>query len=440
MSKLPVPDVDALVAKDLKVFYDGKRYLIDNGTKYVPIDRTSLKSHLKARGIADPDGFINTVQTEKYVEYAGPLAGRQRGLHCHEGHQLLATSNPIVIKTKRGKYPTIKKFIQSILGGDEHAAVQYDRFLGWMKSARLAMLAGQRRPGQALVLAGPPDCGKTQLIDSIIVPSIGGRSGKAFGYLSGGTRFNSDLIGSEVLIADDETNDTHLASRRSFGEGIKGALFPSAVQMEGKFRDAYQFPLLWRVVIAVNVDPASLMVLPPLDKDIHDKLMIFRCRRGLDLPEGTFEQWRNAIISELPAFLHAVEQFEVTERGPEFGRCGVSTFHHPEILKAVEDLSPQRQLLALIDNSNSAGGSGDIVLPWEGSASALQSLLTARGACGSQEAGTLLRFGTSAGKLLSSLAERPTSGVSKLTLRSGTQWYRIDRPNIPRPNSTDELF
>ena len=32
--------------------------------------------------------------------------------------------NPIVIKAKRGKYPTIKKFIQSILGGDEHAAVQ----------------------------------------------------------------------------------------------------------------------------------------------------------------------------------------------------------------------------------------------------------------------------------------------------------------------------
>jgi hypothetical protein len=303
----------------------------------------------------------------------------------------------------------------------------------------MAMLAGQRRPGQALVLAGPPDCGKTQLIDAIIVPSIGGRSGKAFGYLSGGTRFNSDLIGAEVLIADDETNDTHLASRRSFGEGIKGAVFTSAVQMEGKFRDAYQFPLLWRIVIAVNDDPASLMVLPPLDKDIHDKLMIFRCRRGLDLPEGAFEQWRAKIEVELPAFLYAVENFNVIEDGPEFSRCGVSTFHHPEIVNAVAELSPERQLLALIDNSNSEGGTCDISLPWEGSATNLQALLTGQ-ARGRGESISLLRFGTTAGKLLSSLSERPTSGVSKLTMHNGIQWYRIDRPKIPRPDSTDELL
>ena len=272
------------------------------------------------------------------------------------------------------------------------------------------------------------------------MPSIGGRSGKAFCYLSGGTRFNSDLIGAEVLIADDETNDTHLASRRSFGEGIKGALFPAAVQMEGKFRDAYKFPLLWRVVIAVNDDPASLMVLPPLDNDIHDKLMIFRCQRGMDLAEGAFEQWRATIRSELPGFLYAVEQIDVTECGPEFGRCGVSTFHHPGIVKAVEDLSPQRQMLALIDNSNTNGGSGDIVLPWEGSASALQSQLTAGGSCVCQEAGALLRFGATAGKLLSSLAASPASGVSKLPMRNGIQWYRIDRAKITRADLSNELI
>jgi hypothetical protein len=435
-----VPNVDALLVKDCEVFYDGKRYLMDNGTKYVPLDRTSLKSQLKSKGIADPDAVINHIQTEKYVEYAGPLAGRKRGLHSYEGHHLLATCSPTVIKAKRGKYPTIKKFIQRLLGGDEHADVQCDRFMGWLKAARMAMLAGERRPGQALVLAGPADCGKTQLIDQIVVPSIGGRSGKAYSYLSGATRFNSDLIGAEVLVADDETNNTHLASRRTFGEGIKGALFPAAIQMEGKFRDPYSFPLLWRVVIAVNDDAASLMVLPPLTKDISNKLMILRCQRGVDISEGEFEQWRSGIKEEMPAFLHAVELFQVTEDGPEFSRCGVSTFHHPDIVRAVEEMSPERQLLALIDGSNSQGGPRDISLPWDGSALDLQTLMTEQGAYGHKEASKLLDFHTTLGKLLSTLAGSPASGVSRLTVRNGTQWYRIDRSKIPRQELHGELF
>lgn len=435
--KRPIPDIDGLVVGIAEVFYDGKRYFFNNGTKYIPLSKQSLKSQLIERGIENVTSFINKVETENYVEYAGPLAGKTRGLHRYQSNQLLATSSPEIIESKEGGYPTIERFIGNLLGGDQWGSIQIHRFYGWMKSARMAVLQGIRRPGQALVLAGPPDCGKTQLIDSILVPALGGRSGKAFGYLTSATRFNSELVGAEVLVADDETRDTHFSSRRAFGEGIKGALFSADVHMEGKFRDAFNFPLVWRVVIALNDDHSSLLVLPTLSTDIKDKLMIFRCQKGLRIAEGEFDQWKARIKEELPFFLNAVENFLPEEDGPEFARCGVSSFQHPHIVAALEATTPENQLLSLIDSA----GPVSLEFPWEGTASQLQALLTSRDTPGHVEASALLKHPLVTGRLLAALVEDPASGVAKLTVHNGTQRYRIDRSSPSEQEVTlDDCF
>lgn len=357
----------------IEVFYDGVRYLWDNGRDFIPMDSRSLTKQLEMRGIRPADNFIAAVQTDRYIKYAGPLAGRQRGVHESNGDLLLATVSPRLIKSSPGPFPTIRGFIADLLGGDEHQERQIEAFFGWMQTARRSMLEGTRRPGQALVLAGPVACGKTQLIKQVITPSMGGRDARPYKYLSGANAFNADLIGAEVLIIDDETAATRIEKRRALGDGIKNALFASSVRIEGKFKNAFDFDPLWRLVIAVNDEPESLLVLPPLAADLSDKLMLLKCQKAIEMDDAQFNQWRKDVAEEMPAFLHAVENFQIKPENID-GRCGVKSFYHPDVVAAISELSPEHQLRSLVDVLEASGG---ISLPWEGSAALLRALLTA---------------------------------------------------------------
>lgn len=411
----PAPDW-----QDPEVFYDGTRFLLNNGRDYVPMDGRSIARQLKMRGVVNVDHAICRIQTDCYVKYFGPIAGKTRGIHESNGDLLLASSNPNIIKARPGDCPTIRKFITDLFGGDEHAGTQVESFVGWMKIARLAMLEGKRRPGQALVLAGPIQCGKTQLIKQIIVPTMGGRQAQPYKYLSGKTGFNSDLLGAEILVIDDEAASNRIENRRALGDGIKTTLFASSVRIEGKFKSGFDFAPLWRIVIAVNDQPEALMVLPPLSQDLSDKMMILKCQKALELSDDDFDLWQTSIATELPAFLYDVERFVIQPENSD-GRCGVRCFTHPGVVDAISELSPEHQLRNLIDALESSGG---IVLPWEGTASGLKALLGSCAATRADAERLLGNWAPGCGVYLSRLVGKC---VEKMKLRDGDQRWRVSK-------------
>lgn len=416
------PEDDLNPAK--RFYYDGTRYYLDSGREFVPMDQKSVSRHLKQCGLVTHemiDGTICDIQTENFIKYCGPLAGRRRGVYESNGDLLLASSNPRIIPSKPGNFPTILGFIKTLFSGDEHATTQIESFLGWLKIARLAMLEGKRRPGQALVLAGPVACGKTQLIKQIVTPSMGGREAKPYKFLSGKTGFNADLLGAEVLVIDDEAASTRIEQRRALGDGIKTSLFASSVRIEGKFRTGFDFAPLWRIVIAVNDQPEALMVLPPLSVDLADKLVILKCWKALELSDEDFEIWQATIAAELPAFLYDVENFDITQDRVD-GRCGVKSFYHPEVVEAISELSPEHQLRSMIDALEAAGG---IALPWEGTSSALRGILTASGSPVRQDAERLLGNWSAACGVY--LARLDGKGVEKLKLLDGNQVWKVSK-------------
>lgn len=404
---------------DFQAYYDGARFYLDNGKDFVPMDGRSIKSHLRTRKIGPIEEVVCKIQTDSYVKYIGPLAGKSRGVYESNGDLLLASASPKIIHSTPGIFPTIQRFITDLFGGDDHAESQVAAFIGWMATARRAMLEGNRRPGQALVLAGPIACGKTQLIKQVIVPAMGGREAKPYKYLSGKTGFNADLIGAEVLVIDDEAASTRIENRRALGDGIKTSLFASSVRIEGKFRNGFNFAPLWRIVIAVNNQPEALMVLPPLSHDLADKIMILKCQKALELTDDDFEIWQASIAAELPAFLHEVENFEIRPENAD-GRCGVKSFFHPDVVDAISELSPEHQLRTMIQAMESAGG---ISLPWDGTSAALKAILTASSSPVRLDADRLLgSWSAACGVYLSRLVGK---GVEKLPLRDGDQRWRI---------------
>jgi hypothetical protein len=418
-------------ANSMPAYYDGTRYLLDNGIDFVPMDRRSFKSHLERAFVADPEAEICRVQLSRFVRYAGPIAGKRRGMIESNGALLLATSSPSIITAAPGDFFTIRGFIRRLIGTGDHGERQTAAFMGWIHIARRALLAGQRRPGQALVLAGPIACGKTQLIKQIITPCLGGRTGSPYRYLTGKTGFNGDLIGAEILVCDDEAGSTRIESRRALGDGIKNTLFTSSVRVEAKHRNPFEVDPFWRLVIAVNDQPEALLVLPPLSHDLADKITILHCTPAI--PEGTdFDEWQAAIRAELPAFLHAVESYAIPPEDAE-PRCGVRAFWNPEIVAAVSELAPESQLMQMIDAANSTGA---LALPWTGTASTLKALLCAPSATTRHDAERLLgSWPQACGVYLARLEGRR---IVKLVQRDGIQTWRIE-PQEGEKESTPDI-
>lgn len=404
-------------------FYDGTRYLLDIGDDYSPMNEMSVKRHLKRAGLKtadERDDAICDIQTERLVHFAGPLAGYQRGLHEVNGRRLLATSSPNIIKASPGEWPTLRAVIEGLLRDPEAGEHQIDIFYGWLKFARESLTTGRRRPGQALALCGPRGCGKSLLLD-ITEAALGGRRANPYSHFTGKTGFNADIAGAELLAVDDEAGSTDLRARKLLAANIKSNLFSGSVRIEGKHRQPFQLAPCWRMILAVNDEPEALLVLPPISEDVADKIILAHCHRfPLPMPAHTMDE-RSAffarLMSELPAFVNWLEAWQPPADIRE-ERCGVTYYHHPALLAALHELSPEGQLAELIDT---AAARGDIALPWEGTASVLKAVLLDCPAT-RRDAERLLANANTCGKYLGRLEGKR---VVRLPLADGIQPWRI---------------
>ena len=115
---------------------------------------------------------------------AASLAGYHKGIVEFRDKRLLILDSPVFIAAQPGDWTLLSEFLLNLLGVNQ---VQY--FYGWLKIALEALYNKKFRPGQALVLAGPKDCGKS-LLQNLLTVLFGGRSAKPHQYMNGGTDFN----------------------------------------------------------------------------------------------------------------------------------------------------------------------------------------------------------------------------------------------------------
>lgn len=418
------PETEPLSDDPVKRFYyNGSGYFLDTGREFIPVDQRSVTRHMKAWGLNrdEIEAAVCLIQIDQFINFAGPLAGHPRGIHNAGGAKLLATVSPHIIKARPGSWDTIRAVLEGLLDDPDVGKVQVEILLAWLKIARESLVSNRRRPGQAIGLTGPRGGGKSLLID-LIEAALGGRRANPYAYFIGRTNFNADLAGAELLAVDDEAGSTDIRSRRTLAANIKSCLFSGNVRVEGKHKQAFNFRPCWRMLLALNDEPEALLVLPPITEDIGDKITLFRChKRPLPMPAHTLDE-REAffatLVSELPGLLAWLESWEIPQQLRE-ERCGVRWFHHPAILAALNELSPEGQLIGLIDTAHASGA---LPLPWVGTAADLKGILC--------HAVTIAR---DAEKLLGSWA--PATGtylarieggrVERLTVRDGIQRWRI---------------
>ena len=177
----------------------------------------------------------------------------------------------------------------------------------------------------------------------------------------------------------------------------------------------------------LNDDPERLMVLPPLDTDVEDKIMLFkveRCRMPMptDTPDEA-EAFMSAMVAELPAFVHDLDGWTIPAdlKNP---RYGIDRYHHPDIARDLDLTSPEARLREMIDEvifgSIQAGLRPE---PWEGKAVELERMLVDKKSPCAREAERLLPAGGAVcGKYLGRLAKQETTRFSQRKEDGLTVW------------------
>ena len=380
-----VPDPE-----DVKAYYDRdrKEYLMENIEGiWIARNETQCKRLLRSKGYSTKHGdnlispaeqVLLDIEEKHTVSYAGPLAGKKAGYYVDNRVQILVTESIELVEPVKGTWDNIKTVIYGLLGEgiDKYSTDQIETFIGWLRVAVNSLHSGNFQPGQAVALAGEAACGKS-LMQQIITEVLGGRSAKPAQYLTGKTNFNAELFGAEHLMLEDESMTPNMQSRRALGDAIKNTVVNEIHSCAKKHRTPVNLKPWWRLSISVNDDPESLMVLPPLDDSITDKITLLHAHK-FEMPmDTTAPQNRKAfwkiLTGEVPSFCHYLLNSETPS---EFtcSRYGVKTWQNPELIELIDGLSQEAILLGLIDESlfreTQAG-------EWRGTANELRRLLLA---------------------------------------------------------------
>lgn len=317
------------------------------------------------------DALLTHLETERLLDYAGGLAGWKSGVHEINRDQVLVTHELELVVPKAPErvpvspkwdaaawgYPVLGTFLEKLFNGVDHdgekeeSCEQLSRVLTWLWHFLGSLYKGQYSTGLALGIAGEPKCGKT-LFAHVVQVLAGGIVARPYRYMTGADNFNEEMLEAALLLVDDENSDTNIQSRLKFGAEIKQLVATQGVRIRAMHQKAMLMKPIQRLMVLVNLEPERLQVLPPIDTDIRDKLLIVKgYRKEMPMPTRTPDEQRtfwNTLIGELPHFLHWLLHVYSPSVG-DLDRFGPKHWQHPEVLSELAKLNPEERTLEFVD-------------------------------------------------------------------------------------------
>lgn len=432
------PKLASKVPDYIEVFYDvrdGAYWYRLNG-RYITLKKSELFMQITKQynithkgnpleNLSPLDWIVANAREHRQIDYAGGLAGHRIGLFKDgSGRQYLVTDEAKGVfdeMPKKFELPDFfMEFVAELLPGE-----QADYFFHWLAIALRSLRKGDFRPGQVCIFAGPVQCGKS-LLQNIITEVLGGRSASPMRYMMEETTFNRDLGGAEHWPIEEPKTSTDTRTRVQFGNSIKECFNNRDFSIHAKGKEAITLPIARRGTISLNNDPELLMVLPPLNGSVDDKLMLFNCavvKKALEPFTINGEQDRQkiwkTILDEVPrirAWLLA--NFKSVPKGKRDNRFGIVAYHHPELREELEAFTPEVRLLNIIDEGFFTGA--DAGIERVGRAMKLEQEL--RKSEVGFEADKMLRFANQFGSLLGKLLKHQPERVSKEVNNGYTTW------------------
>lgn len=295
---------------------------------------------------------------EPQVALCNLIAGYQGGVYETRGRELvvvpyterIAEAADVKAETlSEGKIPFFDKWrplwdevFNPLLVSPTGDETQYKIFCQYVAGCREVIGRGYNAKIPALVIVGAAGAGKT-LLSKIVIESLTGRKDNPGKYLFNEEPYTDALIGSPVLVVDDNTpiRGNITASRLKeliVGDGLK-------------YREMYgqKQPTVYPVnatLILTNADRFARKSVPVIDASTKDKIILFKAYEGGIPSDERTKRW-NRLMDALPYFLAFLDRYVAPDLD-HTQRMIVPAWQNPEIMEMIFDDTTDGDLHAII--------------------------------------------------------------------------------------------
>ena len=297
------------------------------------------------------------------VDHARPVAGHIQGYREYNENKILVTKGTwscVHEDLEEGDWSGVRQIFERMWGrlseekyfDPSRPAAQIDYFYSWLRRVLQAIQSRSPIAIQFFGIGGPPDSGKTWVQEVVLDFFLGGHACPSQ-YMDGDTLFNSEF---PHLMLSDKDGSPSIQKRRKFGGYIKRITSNKGLECRGLYKDEITLDPIRVPTCSFNTSPAErIKILPPLDEDIRDKMIITKVEYGkMPLPTATpeeeleFKKWTQ---DQLPAFAWWLMNKYVPPADITLdSRFGIPGYCHPEIERHLFEMSPERRLLDFLDD------------------------------------------------------------------------------------------
>lgn len=280
----------------------------------------------KGGGSSEHDKALAEIITSKRVDAALPFVFNRNTIVEVDQRRYFNTSSLRPMGMEEGpvewgrRFGLLAHWLEGLFGPEQ---LRY--FLSWASRFYQSAVDGDPATGQALFIVGEPDSGKT-LLNTLLLSRLFGGHRRAANFLLARDNWNGDLFEAGLWSLDDEVGE---ADRSQFSARLKEFVANYDFRYSEKFRKGGKIIWKGRLVSTLNDDPISLQILPDLDMNLLDKIMIFKVTKVKDV-EFTKEQIAE-LEAGLPFLARYLYHYEIPEDLAVNPRFGVRSFIHPDI-------------------------------------------------------------------------------------------------------------
>jgi hypothetical protein len=291
-------------------------------------------------GLSELESALLAIHSTQRVIASAPFLFRPEGPFYFNGSRWLNTSKvrPIlpmegVVQPEWGQgFTWIASYLEQLFEPIE----QLPYFMTWLAHFYRGALEQNPQRGLGLFIAGPPNAGKTFLNKALLGQLMGG-SQEAETFLQGSDQFNDHLFSAPLWTVDDAvtSGSDHGFRRAAFTQMVKKVIANDSFKYRAMRQSGFTFPWVGRIVATMNDDPESLQILPELDVNILDKIMLLKVKR----PQMEFWPSDTQLLAELPYFGAFLRDFEPPAECIGNVRFGVQPYRHPDLVCASNSIS-----------------------------------------------------------------------------------------------------
>lgn len=322
------------------IYYDGKSFYRKVNGDWRSDNMEITKNHLvvaggleskvqKGKGCSEINEAIEHISNNNRVAGQLPFVYRKDSLVTQKGKVFINSStmrcHPMsdsAVKWGEG-FPFIADWIDNFFYSNFQKAL----WLSWLHHFYKNSYDGTPRAGQCMFIAGGSSKGKTLMNHRLLSWMMGGHSDIA-NYVTGEDNFNDNLFEVGLGTVDDQLAASDRRAHLRYTALLKKLVANNVLSMRAMYNSAVDIDWCGRLSVTMNEDPESMRMLPDLDINNRDKVLILRCsKKAIQFPQDV----EDVIRQELSCFCRYIYDFTMPKECVGTARFGVKSYIDPTL-------------------------------------------------------------------------------------------------------------